>query len=118
MVSGPLPGGYADVGLTAKQNIEKEIEEEAGLTVIAARLYSVRHKASGTYRPDPRDIYKLFFICDCESPQMAQPGLETSDVGFFTPDDLPALSDGRTIVRDIHDAFVALKNSDHLTIFD
>lgn len=59
-----LPGGFADVGLSACQNIVKEMREEAGLNVVVRQLYSVRHKAKGTYEPDARDFYKMFFLCD------------------------------------------------------
>lgn len=58
-----LPGGFADVGLSAAQNVEKEILEEAGLKVSACRLYGVRHKASASYPPDVRDFHKMFFLC-------------------------------------------------------
>jgi len=57
-------GGYADIGLSAAENIVKEIREEAGLTVTARALYSVTHKAKGLYRPDVRDFYKLYFLCE------------------------------------------------------
>lgn len=59
-----LPGGYADIGLSAAENIIKELREEAGLSVTARALYSVTHKAKGLYRPDVRDFYKLYFLCE------------------------------------------------------
>ncbi|WP_406715404.1 NUDIX hydrolase N-terminal domain-containing protein [Trueperella pyogenes] len=33
-----MPGGWADVGLTLSQNVEKETREEAGLDVVATRF--------------------------------------------------------------------------------
>src|SRR5699024_1950703 len=33
-----LPGGWCDIGLTAKENIEKEVLEETGLQTQAAKL--------------------------------------------------------------------------------
>ena len=36
-----LPGGYADVGLSAAENVAKEISEEANIEVVARSLYSV-----------------------------------------------------------------------------
>lgn len=30
-----MPGGWADIGLSVKENIEKEAREEAGLHVVA-----------------------------------------------------------------------------------
>lgn len=36
-----LPGGWADVGLSVRQNIEKEVREEAGLNARATRLVAI-----------------------------------------------------------------------------
>ncbi len=36
-----LPGGFAEVGLSPKENIEKEVEEETGLIVTADKLLAV-----------------------------------------------------------------------------
>ncbi|QAY78804.1 NUDIX hydrolase [Sphingosinicella sp. BN140058] len=100
-----LPGGFADVGRSASENVIKEIEEEAGIGVRARTLYSIRHKAKRAYEPDARDFYKLFFLCDTLDEAVARPGLETLDARFFPPDALPELSLGRVIEKDIYDAF-------------
>lgn len=100
-----LPGGFADVGRSASDNVIKEIEEEAGIGVRARTLYSIRHKAKRPYEPDARDFYKLFFLCDRVGNAVARPGLETLDARFFPPHALPELSLGRVIEQDIHDAF-------------
>lgn len=57
-----LPGGFADVGLSAAQNIAKELYEEAELKVSVRRLYGVRHKAGTSYSPDVRDSTKFSFF--------------------------------------------------------
>lgn len=100
-----LPGGFADVGLSACQNIVKEMREEAGLDVVVRQLYSVRHKAKGTYEPDARDFYKMFFLCDRVGALTLEAGVETSDAAFFAQDELPHLSEGRTVLGDIELAF-------------
>ena len=46
-----LPGGYADVGLSPAENVEKEVLEEAGIPVKAHYLYAVRHKAKAHTPP-------------------------------------------------------------------
>ena len=96
-----MPGGYADVGLSASQNVEKEVKEEAGITVVAKQLISLKHKAQGNYKPDVRDFYKLFFLCEQTDEVEAKPGLETADVGYFDRDHLPPLSRGRVIEEDL-----------------
>ncbi|GLP99327.1 ADP-ribose pyrophosphatase [Methylophaga thalassica] len=113
-----LPGGYADLGLSAAENTEKEVFEEAGIIVKASHLYAVRHKAKGEYTPDIRDFYKLFFLCEALPEQEIKAGMETADVGYFSIDDLPPLSKGRVIATDIHHAWEFVCNPDRPTLFD
>lgn len=113
-----LPGGYADVGLSAARNVEKEVFEEAGLTVSARRLYGVRHKAGAGYTPDVRDFYKLFFLCQRSDRAPPCPGSETIEARFFSPDALPELSRGRTIEADIEAAFAFAADPTRPAFFD
>ncbi len=113
-----LPGGFADIGLSAAENVVKEIREEAGLTVTARALYSVTHKAKGLYRPDVRDFYKLYFLCDRVDLKAPAAGLETTEVGFFCLDELPPLSRGRTIESDLEAAFAFHRGETTHTLFD
>jgi ADP-ribose pyrophosphatase YjhB (NUDIX family) len=113
-----LPGGFADVGRSAAQNIEREMLEEAGIHVAARRLYGVRHKASHPYPPDVRDFYKLFFLCDRLDDRAPASGAETSEVGFFRLDRLPPLSQGRVLEADIEAAFAHAANVGKPTSFD
>ncbi|WP_104910541.1 NUDIX hydrolase [Pseudomonas sp. LG1D9] len=113
-----LPGGYADIGLSAAENIVKELREEAGLSVTARTLYSVTHKAKGLYRPDVRDFYKLYFLCERTDQTAPTAGFETTDVGFFRLDELPPLSRGRTIESDLEAAFAFHRGEITQTLFD
>ncbi|HEX8526144.1 NUDIX domain-containing protein, partial [Allosphingosinicella sp.] len=100
-----LPGGFADVGLSAAQNVEKEMLEEAGLAVSARALYGVRHKAKRDYEPDARDFYKLFFLCERSGRGDPRAGAETLDARFFPRNALPELSLARVLESDIDAAF-------------
>ncbi|MGY4592624.1 ADP-ribose pyrophosphatase YjhB (NUDIX family) [Bradyrhizobium sp. GM22.5] len=113
-----LPGGFADVGLSAAQNIAKELYEEAELKVSVRRLYGVRHKAGTSYSPDVRDFYKVFFLCDRLSGGEARPRLETSEAIFFPKDRLPPLSRGRTIESDVEAAFAFAADANRPAFFD
>lgn len=113
-----LPAGFADVGLSAAQNVEKEILEEAGLKVSACRLYGVRHKASASYPPDVRDFYKMFFLCSRLSGGNVQPKLETSEARFFLRGKLPPLSLGRTIENDVESSFAFALDAGRPAFFD
>jgi ADP-ribose pyrophosphatase YjhB (NUDIX family) len=106
-----LPGGYADVGISAAANAEKEVREEACLNVVAKRLYGVFHKAKHEYAEDSRDFYKLYFLCqEADTTVIPAPGLETMDARFFERHDLPALSEGRVIEKHLQLAFEYVAN--------
>ena len=81
------------MGLSATENVIKEMREEAGIRVSVTGLYGVRHKAK-------------------------EPGSEIIDAAFFTRDGLPPLSKGRVIERDIEAAFVFHESPERTVIVD
>lgn len=90
-----LPGGWADVNQSASQCVERETLEESGYRVRAVKLAGVwDSRRQGSPRPHPYTIYKMFFVCQLIG-GAPQPSLETSEIGFFAPDQLPPLSVGR-----------------------
>jgi ADP-ribose pyrophosphatase YjhB (NUDIX family) len=113
-----LPGGFADIGRSAAENVEKEVLEEAGLTVTARSLYSVRYKAKQPYEPDARDFYKMFFLCERSDATPPRAGAETSEARFFRDDRLPELSLGRVTPADIEAAFAFHRGEARATSFD
>lgn len=113
-----LPGGFADVGFSPAENIEKEMREEAGLTVTVRSLYGVRHKARHPYDPDVRDFYKMFFLCAADEDAVPAAGGEVEDAAFFPLDGLPPLSTGRVIEADIRAAFDHHARPSLPTVFD
>ncbi len=113
-----LPGGFADIGVSPSENVVKEIWEEAGIRVSAQGLYGIRHKAKHDYAPDARDFYKLFFVCRKLDDEPPSPGLETTEVGFFPLAELPALSTGRVLEKDLVAAFEFAADPTRLALFD
>ena len=112
-----LPGGFADVGRSAAENVAKEILEEAGVEVTVRHLYGLRHKAKQAYEPDARDFYKLFFLCERAGDREPTPGHDTSEARFFPRSELPPLSRGRVIEQDIEAAF-EFQLGGRMTTFD
>ncbi|MBI2418002.1 MAG: NUDIX hydrolase N-terminal domain-containing protein [Ignavibacteriales bacterium] len=111
------PGGWADWGYTPAQVVEKEVREEAGMIVKAAKLLAVFDKCK---HPHPRDIfyiYKMFFQCEILSDTMTS-GTETLDVAFFALDELPELSLGRITREQIVTMFDFHNNPDKAAVFD
>ncbi|MCV6585101.1 MAG: NUDIX hydrolase [Marinibacterium sp.] len=113
-----LPGGFADIGLSAGENIVKEVQEEAGLQVRAERLYEVTHKARHPYPPDPREFYAMRFLLARDNDATPVAGSEATDARFFAPDALPPLSETRTIAQDIARAFAAARAPGGAVYFD
>ena len=112
-----MPGGWADVGDIPSQAAEREVWEEAGFHVKARKVVGV-YDAN---RINPMELFhafKLTFLCDLVDGQ-ARPSIETSEVAFFGPDEIPSdLSVERTQPRQIVDAFAAYNNPDRPTCFD
>lgn len=90
-----LPGGYAEVGLTPKENIRKEVFEETGLTVGNCELIAVFDTNLRKDIPQMFQYYKLVFYCTVTD-GIFKENIETSDVDFFDLDNLPKLSLNRT----------------------
>ena len=112
-----MPGGYADVNEAPSAMVEREIREEAGLFTRAVRfigVYETNHEKS------PLTVfhaYKLVFLCDVVDGKLTTSN-ETDDVDFFSMNDLPALSELRTMPRMIQDAFAAVDNLLLPSVFD
>lgn len=114
-----LPGGFADVGFSAAENVVKEMWEEAKLRVEVTALYAVRHKAKHEYDNDARDFYKLYYICsEADKVDPVADGVETIAAKFFGLDELPELSTGRSIVKDIVAAFEFVASDDKHAFYD
>ena len=96
-----LPGGWGDVCEPPSLGAEREVLEESGFIVNARKLVAVRDTHRHPYHPyNPHHIYKMLFLCDLTGGE-AKTNLEISDIAFFPPDQLPELSQGRTIAGDI-----------------
>lgn len=98
-----LPGGWCDIQESPRQAIEREVAEEAGLTVRAVHLAGVLDRELWPHTPVyDRHIYKLLFVCaplDELDPSFTSQ--ETSEVAWFEVDGLPELSPSRVVPEQI-----------------
>lgn len=112
-----MPGGWADVGDLPSASVEREVFEESGFRVKASKIVGVY---DGN-RSGPLEIfhaYKIVFLCELID-GAAQPSRETSEVGFFSLEQIPTSFSGeRTKARHILDAFATLNDLDRPSIFD
>lgn len=112
-----LPGGWADVGYSPSEVAVKEVKEESGFDVRAVRLLGILDKSKHGHPPTPIHVYKIFLLCEIVGGR-AEEGMETSQVGFFREDDLPALSTERVTAEQIHTCFDYLRNPGKPVMFD
>jgi ADP-ribose pyrophosphatase YjhB (NUDIX family) len=112
-----LPGGWADIGYSAKEVVVKEVREEAGIEVKPLQLLAVWDKKHHPHPPSPYYTYKMFILCEIVSGEIAK-GMETLDVRFFGQHELPELSVERNTQSQIQSMFEFLKNPAKEVLFD
>ncbi len=100
-----LPGGWADVNLSPAENVGKEMHEESGFTVRVDKLAAVWDRSRQGNFPGVFSCAKFFFLCTITG-GAARTSSETSEVGFFAEDSLPAdLSTARVLPRQVRRMF-------------
>jgi ADP-ribose pyrophosphatase YjhB (NUDIX family) len=112
-----MPGGWADVGDSPSAMVEREVLEESGLRVRAARLAGVYDKNNEPEQREVLHLYDLVFLCDDLGGEPG-PSNETSDARFFDLGEIPPLSSGRTSLRHIQDAVARRDDPSLQTAFD
>ncbi len=113
-----LPGGWADVNDQPSEAVEREVWEESGYRVRAAKLLAVYDRRLHGHRPPyPYGIYKLFFRCQLLGGAPTR-SIETEDARFFAEDEIPDLSMARTTPEEIARFFEHACHPDWPTDFD
>lgn len=96
-----LPGGWADIGDSPTEAVEREVREETGLEVKVSRLLGVWDHNQHGHPPYPWHVYKLIFLCETQGGELAV-SHESLDVAYVDPDNLPPLSLTRIVPEEIH----------------
>ncbi len=112
-----LPGGWADVGQSASECVEREVREESGYIVNARELLAVWDRNKHPHPPIPFHAYKMLFLCDLVGGN-AKTSAETTEVGFFAAGEIPALSLTRTLPEQIQFVFASRRDPAAQTVFD
>ena len=113
-----LPGGWVDVGESPSEAAEREVKEESGYEVRAARLLALWDRDKHPHPPLPFHVYKLCFGCELLGGEPLVSGTETDGVGFFRKDALPELSLGRVTPRQIGRLVELATDGERATAFD
>jgi ADP-ribose pyrophosphatase YjhB (NUDIX family) len=111
-----LPGGWADLGQSPREMVEREVLEESGMTVRAKKVVAI-YDANNFAPLEFWHAYKIVFLCDILGGEPT-PSMETPAVDFFSPDSLPPLSKNRTNQRILDEIFAHLADPARPTSFD
>jgi ADP-ribose pyrophosphatase YjhB (NUDIX family) len=104
-----LPGGWADIGESPREAVEREIREETGYHARPVKLLAVWDRDRHAHPPLPWYVYKLIIGCELIGGEAAD-SLETEGAGFFAEDEIPPLSLGRVNAEQISRLFEHHRN--------
>jgi ADP-ribose pyrophosphatase YjhB (NUDIX family) len=112
-----LPGGWAEVGQSASESVEREVLEESGYIVKATKLLACWDRSKHPHPPIPFHAYRLVFRCELlgGAPSASS---ETTEVGFFAEDQIPPLSLARTVPQQVRFVFESLRDPAAPAVFD
>jgi len=108
------PTGWADVGYSASEVAVKEVLEETGITCVPEGVVAVLDGMRMGFTAIP--LYSIVFLCRATGGTLAAHPLETSDVGWFSEGELPAMTIG--LAQWGKHAFAAIRGEDVGVLFD
>lgn len=112
-----LPGGWAEFNLSIKENVVKEVAEEAGLNVVPQRILAVQDRKYHNKPLSAYGIYKIFVLCKLVDGEFLK-NIETDESGYFSLDRLPPLSETRNTKDQLELCFRGASDSQFMTAFD
>jgi ADP-ribose pyrophosphatase YjhB (NUDIX family) len=113
-----LPGGWADIGESPSESVEREVWEESGFRVKAKRLAAVYDRDKHPHKPLMHyHIYKLFFICEITGGRTTTSS-ETEQAAFFEENYLPELSITKILPEQIAKMFEFYRQTELPAYFD
>ncbi|MGL5152160.1 MAG: NUDIX hydrolase N-terminal domain-containing protein [Clostridium sp.] len=112
-----LPGGWVDVLESIESNTIKEVFEEAGLIVKAKRVIAILDRKKHNLPPYPYGVCKVFVECEYISGEFVE-NIETTELGYFSLEDIPELAEEKNTLAQIEMCFKAKDKEDFKVIFD
>lgn len=112
-----MPGGWADVDISVKENILKEVKEEAGLDAKIDLVIAVQDREKHNRPIYAHKICLVFALCSALGGEF-KPNLETIDSGYFGVDELPELATEKNNKEQIQMCFDAYHAENWQTLID
>lgn len=112
-----LPGGWVDVTVSVKENVIKEVKEEAGLDVTADLVIAVQDREKHNLPIYAHKICKIFILCTVIGGEF-EPNIETVESRYFGIDELPVLAEEKNNAEQIRMCFDAYYADNWKTLFD
>ena len=112
-----LPGGWVDVLESIESNTIKEVKEEAGLDVIAKKIIAIQDRNKHNTPLYPYGVCKVFVQCDLIGGEFIE-NIETTEIGYFSLDNLPNLSNEKSNFEQIEMCFKAKEDENWIVVFD
>lgn len=112
-----LPGGWVDAGLSVKENVIKEVKEEAGLDVSVQRVIAVQDREKHNRPVYAYKVCKIFVQCLALGGAFEE-NAETVASCYFGPDELPGLAEEKNNREQIRMCFEAYREKHWDTVFD
>ena len=112
-----LPGGWVDVLESIESNTIKEVKEEAGLDVVAKKIIAIQDRNKHNTPLYPYGVCKVFVQCNLIGGEFVE-NIETTEIGYFSLDNLPNLSNEKSNFEQIEMCFKAKNDENWKVIFD
>lgn len=112
-----LPGGWVDVDLSVKENVIKEVKEEAGLDVITDKIIAVQDREKHNLPIYAYKVCKIFVLCNVIGGKFEK-NIETTESNYFDINELPLLATEKNNEEQIKMCFEAYKTENWQTLFD
>ena len=112
-----LPGGWVDVLESVKSNTIKEVKEETGLNVLAKKIIAIQDRNKHNKPIYANGVCKIFVLCDIIDGKFEK-NIETTEIDYFSIDNLPLLAEEKNNKEQIAMCFKAVEDENWQVEFD
>ena len=112
-----LPGRWVDVLESIKSNTIKEVKEETGLDVFAKKIIAVQDRNKHNKPVYAYGVCKIFVLCELIGGKFEN-NIETTEIAYFSLDELPILSEAKNNKEQIELCFRANEDENWEVQFD